>query len=41
MMFSFVNKELNKYLFLLLNGDNKDLKLFRLSVKKDYLDLEI
>lgn len=41
MMFSFVNKEFNKYLFLLLNGDNKDLKLFRLSVKKDYLDLEI
>lgn len=41
MMFSFVNKEFNKYLFLLINGDNKDLKLFRLSVKKDYLDLEI
>lgn len=41
MMSSFVNKELNKHSSSPLNGDNKDSKLFRLSAKKDYPDLEI
>lgn len=41
MMSSFVNKELHKHSSSPLNGDDKDSKLFRLSAKKDYPDLEI
>lgn len=41
MMSSFVNKELHKHSPSPLNGDDKDSKLFRLSAKKDYPDLEI